>query len=127
MFPLASSLWWLVIHYFLLNFDNKINFTDEKIVSCILGLITLIISYFVDRKYKEFDFAFWGYLVGIISIWGVLISDFLEFYYLLVNYDDNDDFYGWINRSLYKDLDKDGSPVVMNIEMNHEGKMIMRL
>ena len=52
---------------------------------------------------------------------------FLEFYYLLVNYDDNDDFYGWINRSLYKDLDKDGSPVVMNIEMNHEGKMIMRL
>jgi hypothetical protein len=85
VFPLASSLWWLVIHYFLLNFDNKINSTDEKIVSCIIGLITLIISYFVDRKYKEFDFAFWGYLVGIISIWGVLISDFLEFYYLVLN------------------------------------------
>jgi len=47
--------------------------------------------------------------------------------YLLVNNDENYDYYGWINRSLYKDLDKDGSPVVMNVEMNNEGKMIMRL
>ena len=38
-------------------------------VSLVFGLIVLIVSFLVDRRTKE-DFAFWGYLFGLMSFWG---------------------------------------------------------
>lgn len=49
----------------------------------------LLVSYLTDRRTKE-DFAFWGYLFGLIAFWGGLSlmesgSEFRKFLYCLIN------------------------------------------
>ena len=38
-------------------------------ISMVLGGIIALISFFVDRKSEE-DYAFWGYLFGVLTFWG---------------------------------------------------------
>lgn len=85
-FPFFLSVWLSLITIASLIFDRKITFEEQKVISYIYGCIVLVISYFIDKKYKEVDFAFWGYLFGIMSMWGVLtLNIFLEFNYFILN------------------------------------------
>ncbi len=72
-FPLAFTLWYMSMDLFPLIFgQDDFNYENRKIVSCVFGLIVLIGSYFVDKKYKDIDFAFWTYLYGMLAFWGGL-------------------------------------------------------
>ena len=72
-FPLALTLWYMSMDLTPLIF-GKYNYTfeEKQIFSCIFGFIMLLGSFYVDKKYKEIDFAFWTYLFGMIAYWGGL-------------------------------------------------------
>lgn len=62
-FPLAFSLWFMSMDLTPLLFGKEhLSMDERKVVSCIFGLVLLAASYFIDKKYKETDFAFWTYL-----------------------------------------------------------------
>lgn len=90
-FPLALSLWYMSMDLTALIFGkNDWSWDERKIVSCIFGLLVLICSYFVDRKYKKVDFAFWTYLFGMLAFWGGLTtinsnSELNKFLYFTLN------------------------------------------
>jgi hypothetical protein len=72
-FPLAFTLWYMSMDLTPLIFGrDDFGWEDRETVSLVFGLIVLIGSYFVDRKIKEKDFAFWTYLYGMLAFWGSL-------------------------------------------------------
>jgi len=88
--PIAFSLWYMSMDLTPLLF-GKMEFTwDERLwVSLCFGLLVLVGAYLVDRKTKE-DYAFWGYLFGILAFWGGLSlmksdSELNRFLYCLIN------------------------------------------
>ena len=89
-FPIAFSLWYMSMDLTPLLF-GKVDFTwdERKMVSMWFGLAILFVTYVVDRKTKD-DFAFWGYLFGLIAFWGGLsmmesTSELNKFIYCLIN------------------------------------------
>ena len=90
-FPLAFSLWYMSMDLTPILFGkDDFTFDERKIVSCIFGFIVLVLSYFVDKKYKDIDFAFWTYLYGMLAFWGGLslmdsTSEINKFIYCLLN------------------------------------------
>lgn len=70
--PIAFSLWYMSMDLTPLLL-GKLEFSwDERLwVSFWFGLAVLMVSYFVDRRTQE-DYAFWGYLFGMLSFWGGL-------------------------------------------------------
>lgn len=61
----------------------------DQAISVGFGLITLVISFVVDRRTKN-GFAFWGYLFGLLAFWGGLTamdarSEWSRFGYFLIN------------------------------------------
>ncbi len=90
-FPIAFALWFMSMDLTPLLFDGDRYMTWEtrKFVSLYFGLIILTATYFIDRRTKE-DFAFWGYLFGLLAFWGGLsllesTSEFNKFIYCLIN------------------------------------------
>jgi len=90
-FPIAFALWFMSMDLTPLLFggDQYVNFETRKFVSLYFGLIVLIATYLVDRRSKE-DFAFWGYLFGLLAFWGGLsmmesTSELSKFTYCLIN------------------------------------------
>ena len=88
--PIFFSLWYMSMDLTPLIF-GKIDYTwqERKIVSAVFGFIILVISYFVDRRTKK-DYAFWGYLFGMIAFWGGLslmesTSELNKFIYFCLN------------------------------------------
>lgn len=88
--PIAFSLWYMSMDLTPLLF-GKTDFTwDERLwVSLWFGLAVLVVSYAVDRRTRE-DYAFWGYLFGMLAFWGGLSlmetgSEFRRFVYALIN------------------------------------------
>lgn len=79
--PIILSLWYMCLDLSPLIF-NRVDFTfdEKKQVSIVFGALLLIITYFWDRRTK-LDFAFWGYLLGMLAFWGgiSLISNDSEF------------------------------------------------
>lgn len=90
-FPLAITLWYMSMDLTPLLFGkNDFNLDERKLVSCIFGFVVLVGSYFVDRKYRDIDFAFWTYLYGMLAFWGGLSlmdsnSELNKFIYCLLN------------------------------------------
>jgi hypothetical protein len=90
-FPLALSLWFMSMDLTQLLFGkNDFSFDEVKIVSCVFGLVVLAASYFVDKKFKDVDFAFWTYLYGMLAFWvGLTLiesnSELGKFIYCLLN------------------------------------------
>ncbi|MES2199740.1 MAG: DUF2157 domain-containing protein [Chlamydiota bacterium] len=75
IFPLALSLWLMSMDLIpLLLGANSFNSTERHLASSIFGLIVLISSYFVDKKFQTVDFAFWTYLYGMLTFWSGLSS-----------------------------------------------------
>jgi len=88
--PIAFSLWYMSMDLTPLLF-GKMEFSwDERLwVSLCFGLLVLMGAYLVDRKTKE-DYAFWGYLFGMLAFWGGLSlmksnSELNKFLYCLIN------------------------------------------
>lgn len=88
--PIAFSLWYMSMDLTPLLF-GKTDFTwNERLwVSLWFGLAVLVVAYVVDRRTRE-DYAFWGYLFGMLAFWGGLSlmetgSEFRRFLYGLIN------------------------------------------
>lgn len=88
--PIAFSLWYMSMDLTPLLF-GRTDFTwQERLwVSLWFGLAMLLVSYFVDRRTQQ-DYAFWGYLFGMLAFWGGLSlmesgSEFRRFLYALIN------------------------------------------
>jgi len=91
IFPISFALWFMSMDITPLLFsgDQSVNWEIRKLVSLYFGLVFLIATYFVDRRTKE-DFAFWGYLFGLLAFWGGLsllesTNEFNKFIYCLIN------------------------------------------
>jgi len=90
-FPLALTLWYMSMDLTPLLFGkNDFDFDERKIISCVFGFCMLLGSYFVDKKYKDIDFAFWTYLYGMLAFWGALSlmggnSEVGKFLYCVLN------------------------------------------
>jgi len=88
--PIAFTLWYMSMDLTPLLL-GKADFTwaERLRVSLWFGLAMLIGAYVVDRRTKE-DFAFWGYLFGMLAFWGGLSlmesgSELGKFFYCLIN------------------------------------------
>lgn len=89
-FPIAFSLWYMSMDVTPLLLGRKEFSWHERLwVSLCFGLIMLLVSYLADR-WAEQDFAFWGYLFGLLAFWGGLSlmesgSEWRKFLYCLIN------------------------------------------
>lgn len=88
--PLFFALWFMSMDVTPLIFGNSENLWDDRLwVSIGFGIVLLIVAYVTDLTTKE-DFAFWGYLFGVITFWtGLSIldstSELDKFFYFLIN------------------------------------------
>lgn len=70
--PIAFTLWYMSMDLTPLLFGRHDFSYEERLwVSLWFGLAMLIFSFLIDRKTKE-DYAFWGYLFGMLAFWGGL-------------------------------------------------------
>lgn len=88
--PIAFWLWYMSMDLTpVLLGTNDSNFRAREWVSIWFGLVILLVTYLVDRRFPE-DFAFWGYLFGLFAFWGGLSmmmsgSQLARFLYCLIN------------------------------------------
>lgn len=87
-FPLSVSAWALALTV-AESATRGMEWTAYLHVTMGFGLVMLIVSFLVDRRTRE-DFAFWGYLFGLVAFWGSLSlldanTELGKFAYLLVN------------------------------------------
>ena len=89
-FPIAFCLWYMSMDLTPLLFGRPEFTWNERLwVSACFGLVMLLVSFLVDRRTKE-DYAFWGYLFGMLAFWfGLSLmengSELSKFLYCLVN------------------------------------------
>jgi hypothetical protein len=90
-FPIAFALWFMSMDLTPIIFGGQEYVISEarRFVSLYFGLIVLLATYLVDRRTKE-DFAFWGYLFGLLAFWGGLTllessTELNRFLYCLIN------------------------------------------
>lgn len=89
-FPIAFSLWYMSMDLApLLMGEWSLSAHQWKPVSVIFGFAMLIFAYFLDRRTRE-DYAFWGYLFGLVAFWGGLTmmnsgSELGKFLYGMIN------------------------------------------
>ncbi|MCX6834617.1 MAG: DUF2157 domain-containing protein, partial [candidate division Zixibacteria bacterium] len=69
-FPIAFSLWYMSMDLSPLIFGRyEFDWNERLWVSLVVGLLTLLVAYIIDRRTKE-DYAFWLYLFGMAAFWG---------------------------------------------------------
>lgn len=70
-FPIAFGLWFMSMDLapLLFGVEDHVPRETRRLVSMVFGLVMLAGAYVVDRRTKE-DFAFWGYLFGLMAFWG---------------------------------------------------------
>jgi hypothetical protein len=66
--PIFFSLWFMSMDITPIIAGPEYTFNDLLWVSLWFGLAILVVSYFIDQRTKQ-DFAFWGYLFGMLSFW----------------------------------------------------------
>jgi hypothetical protein len=88
--PIAFTLWFMSMDLTPLLFGGTGFLWKERLaVSVWFGFSVLLASFFVDRRTKE-DFAFWGYLFGMLAFWIGLSEmnaggEFGKFSYFMIN------------------------------------------
>ena len=88
--PIAFSLWFLSMDLTPILFGTGPFYWDyRKQVSLYFGLAMIVVTYTFDRRTKD-DYAFWGYLFGVMTFWGALSSmhsesELAKFLYFLTN------------------------------------------
>lgn len=87
--PMAFCLWFLSMDITAVIYGTGFSWDERKLVSLWFGLAMLVVSFLVDRRTRD-DFAFWGYLFGMIAFWGGLSmlrsnSELSKFIYCMIN------------------------------------------
>jgi len=90
-FPVAFALWFMSMDIapLIMGGANYVTWDTRKLISMGFGFLMLAGAYGVDRRTRE-DFAFWGYLFGMLAFWGGLSllesdSEWNRFLYCLIN------------------------------------------
>ena len=89
--PIAYALWYMSMDLVdLLGKQQGMGWQEKQIVSAVFGGVMMLVSYFVDLRGKSDDYAFWGYLFGLMAFWGGLSSmnsdsEVGKFVYCLIN------------------------------------------
>lgn len=90
--PIAFALWFMSMDLTPLVFGaSDYDWESRKWVSMWFGLAMLLAAYAVDlRNRLRQDFAFWGYLFGVMAFWGGLSmmdgdSELSKFVYCVIN------------------------------------------
>jgi hypothetical protein len=71
--PIAYALWYMSMDATALIFGYTWQWRDRCIISAVFGAIMLLVAYWVDGR-TEVDFAFWGYLFGLLTFTGGLTA-----------------------------------------------------
>lgn len=88
--PIAFVLWFMSMDLTPILFGSAdFAWEQRQLVSLWFGLAMIAGTYIIDHRTKE-DFAFWGYLFGLIAFWGGMSlmesdSELSKFTYFLVN------------------------------------------
>lgn len=88
--PIAFVLWYVSMDLTpIIAGGADIDWVLRRKVSMWFGLGMLAATYVIDRRTRE-DFAFWGYLFGLVAFWGGLTlqhsdSELAKFIYFLIN------------------------------------------
>jgi len=87
--PVAFALWYMSMDLTPIIAGGDFDWHLRKLVSVWFGLAMIAGSYLIDRRTTE-DFAFWGYLFGLIAFWGGLSlmssdSELSRFFYFAIN------------------------------------------
>ena len=90
-FPVAFALWFMSMDIapLIMGGAEHVTWDTRKLISMGFGFLMLAGAYAVDHRTRE-DFAFWGYLFGMLAFWGGLSllesdSEWNRFLYGLVN------------------------------------------
>jgi len=90
--PVAVTLWYMSMDLVPFLFGPGVRDREyREFVSLWFGLATTLVAFWVDiRSRKSNDFAFWLYLVGVLTFWGGLSlmrsdSELGKFLYCLIN------------------------------------------
>jgi len=89
-FPIAFSLWYMSMDLTpLLVGKPEFSWQDRLWVSLCFGLLILLVTYLIDGRTRD-DYAFWGYLFGVMAFWGGMSlmesgSEWKKFLYCLIN------------------------------------------
>ena len=91
-FPIAFALWFMSMDLTPMIFGKtEYSWEERKWVSLMFGLGVLLAAYLADlRNRLRQDFAFWGYLFGLLAFWGGLSmmnggGEASQFVYCLIN------------------------------------------
>jgi hypothetical protein len=91
-FPIAFALWFMSMDLTPLVFGkNEYSWEERKWVSLWFGLTMMLATYSWDLRARvRQDFAFWGYLFGVLAFWGGLSmmeggGELSKFVYCLIN------------------------------------------
>jgi hypothetical protein len=91
-FPIAFALWFMSMDLTPMIFGKtEYSWDERKWVSMMFGLAMLLTAYLADlRNRVRQDFAFWGYLFGVVAFWGGLSlmeggTEASKFLYCLIN------------------------------------------
>lgn len=87
--PLAVALWFMSMDLTDLLYDSYFSWEQRRWVSLWFGLALILASLLVDGRTRR-DFAFWGYLAGLLAFWGGLTlmdsgSELGKAFYCLIN------------------------------------------
>jgi hypothetical protein len=89
--PIAYALWYMSMDLVdLFGKHHAMGWEERQVISMVFGGVMLFVSYFVDLRGKSDDYAFWGYLFGLMAFWGGLSSmdsdgELGKFVYCLIN------------------------------------------
>ncbi|QLF92554.1 DUF2157 domain-containing protein [Pseudomonas sp. ABC1] len=87
--PIALALWFMSMDLGRLFFSGSFGWNDRSLVSLLFGIPVLLVSLWLDGR-RQGDFAFWGYLAGLLAFWGGLTmmesnSEIGKLFYCLIN------------------------------------------
>ena len=89
--PIAYALWYMSMDLAELFGNHQgMGWEEKQTVSAVFGGVMLLVSYLTDLRGKSDDYAFWGYLFGLMAFWGGLSSmnsdsELGKFVYCLIN------------------------------------------
>jgi hypothetical protein len=88
--PIAYALWFMSMDLADLIVRERLAWNEKAMISTAFGAAMLVGAYIADLRGKALDFAFWGYLFGLMSFWGGLTatqsnSELGKFVYCLIN------------------------------------------
>lgn len=69
--PMAIALWFMSMDLTEVLYGQWFDWAQRRLVSVWFGLVVLLAALWVDGRTDK-DYAFWGYLAGLLAFWGGL-------------------------------------------------------